>query len=399
MRLGISAALGCLLCATVHAAPALNNPTSEVLSESSSGAVIAVEIPEATLSVLNRGESGDAIAVEIPGTIPDFDQAGVVLPSITKLLEVPEGYRVAARVKNARMREYSIDAMIPRDGMERVLRKTEEPAAVEVGEPGWMRWLRVAPVVIRPAQYDPTTNTVQVAERMELEFEFIPDGNAGRLAPDPDRYWSLDFADFFDTMLLNPRIQRNILPGGQVITRGSYLIITDSTLANFTSAFADWKRAKGFNVVVAPIYYRGISADEIRAYIRDAYENWPRPPEYVLLLGDANASIELPTFFIRNPFPGLNEIDPTDLPYGLIQDEDYFPDIFIGRVSSDSPNSTIAQNFFIRLIRHERDPLGFPADAFSRAVVYAGNRGDGGDVVLSPVETSEWLAQRPREKG
>ncbi len=399
MRLIISAALSCLLCAVVISAPALNNPTTEVLAMSSSGAVVAVEIPEATFSVLNRGESGNAIYVEIPGTIPDFDQTGVVLPSITKLIEVPAGHRASVRVKNAHLRDYSADGMIARDQMERVLRETTEPAIVEVGEPGWMRWMRVAPVVIRPARYDAGSNTIQIVERMELEFEFIPDGSNSGAVPDPARYWSLDYAEFFKSMLLNPGELSNITPGGQMVTRGSYLIITDSTLSNYTTQFAEWKRSKGFNVVVAPIYYRGISAEEIRDYIRDAYENWPRPPEYVLLLGDVNASIQLPVFQIRNPFPGINEIDATDLPYGLMEGDDYYPDILVGRISSDSPNATIAQNYFARLLRHERDPLTFPAAAFNRAVVYAGNRGDGNNVVYSPVETSEWLAQRLREHG
>lgn len=397
MKFAISAALSCLLCVAAIAAPALFNPTSEVISQSASGVTIAVEIPEPSLSVLNRGDYGNAISVEIAGAIPNFDLPGVVLPTITKLLVVPDGYRAVTRIKNVQSRDFSIDAMVPHDEMERVLRGTSQPPVIEVGEAGWMRWLRVAPVVIHPARYDAQTRSIQVAQRVELEFDFVPDGSFSGRNPDPERYWSMDYAAFFDQMLLNPDPPRYIAPGGRVVKRGTYLILTDDTLDYWTPEFANWKRAKGYNVVVAPIYYRGISADEIRAYIRDAYENWERPPEYVLILGDANSGIEFPAFQITNP--GTQESNPTDLPYSLMQDEDYFPDLFVGRVSSDSPTSAIAKNYFARIIRHERNPLSFPAANFNRAVVFACNRGDGNDPVLSPVETAEWLAQRLRENG
>ncbi len=396
MRLIIPAALSCLLCATLFGAPALNILTTEALFSSASSALIAVDVPEPTLSILDRGENGDAVYVEISGALPDFDQTGIVLPTITKLIAVPAGHRAVARLKSANLREFSVDAMIPRDRMERVLRPVEEPSAVEVGEAGWMRWMRVAPVIIRPARYDAATNTIQVAESMELEFDFVPDGSSMNAGADKEKYYSLDFADFFREMVLNPNEMPNILPGGRVVTRGTYLVITDSVLVQYTTQFADWKRAKGFNVVVAPIAHGAESAESIRDYIVNAYLNWDRPPEYVLLLGDVHI---IPPFQIRNPFPGINEIDATDLNFGLVNGDDYFPDILIGRVSSDSPSPAIAQNYFARLIRHEKDALNFPPDAFNRAVVFAGNRGDGNSVVLSPVETSEWLAERLREKG
>jgi hypothetical protein len=298
------------------------------------------------------------------------------------------------------MREYSADAFIPRDESNRSLRSMEVTPLVEVGEAGWMRSTRMAPVIIRPARYDGSSNRIEFAERMELEFHFIPDGSTTGYNPDPERYSSLDFEALTSSLLLNPGEARYILPGGRPIVRGSYLIITDSTIARFATTFAEWKRAKGFDVVVAPIYRDGIQADEVKAFIQDAYDNWDRPPEYVLLLGDVNdPNIQLPSFDIVNPDPRApGEHDVTDLPYTLLAGDDYFPDLFLGRISVSPGSPSGVMTALARYTRHERESHTFPVGQFGRAVLTAGNFGDGAPV-FSPVETSEWLGNELEERG
>ncbi|UCG69290.1 MAG: hypothetical protein JSV09_16185, partial [Thermoplasmata archaeon] len=77
-------------------------------------------------------------------------------------------------------------------------------------------------------------------------------------------------------------------------------------------------------------------ANEITDYIQDAYDTWNPAPSYVLLVGDSEF---IPTHY-RNPHPagghgGFNT--PTDLFYVTVDETDYFPDIFIGRLSVDTP--------------------------------------------------------------
>jgi len=295
----------------------------------------------------------------------------------------------------------SLDRVIHRlDSRTRELRQTSQPPAIEVGEPGWMRWMRIVPVIIRPAKYSPDEHQITAIERMDVDFEFIPDdSNLSNNVPDPERYWSQAFEDMFETLLLNPK-RDNIPSGGRVVQRSSYIIITDAYLDGYVAEFAEWKRRKGFDVVVEPMYERGVTNDDIKDYIQDAYDNWERPPEYVLLVGDVNApGIQLPTFYINSP---TQSTDPTDIPYVLLEGDDYFMDAFIGRISCDSPNPGDLQRALARYLKHERDMQDqddLDMDAYHRATIFAGNYGESGRRIISPVETCRWLAERLRERG
>ena len=375
-------------------------PAARILQQGSAGFTVAITLPDAELT--NPG--GGRLIVDIQGALPDFDAGRLALPAISRLVAVPDGYRAEARVVNRSDRLYDAGADLLRDADDagRELREVSEAPPVEVGTPGWMRYLRVAPVVIRPARYLAETNQIAAAERLEIEFSFLPDGSQSDVAPDPERYWSQAYEELFQALLLNPDALPHIPPGGKPVVRGSYVIITDSWLANITGDFAEWKRRKGFDVRVEPIYQFGVTdRDDIKAFLQDAYDTWERPPEFVLLLGDVNQSnIEIPAYYLRNPAKP-EELDPTDQPYTYLSGDDYFPDLFIGRVSTNSP-SYLAETFFARVMRQERDLLdrhGLDLDAFHRATLWAGNFGDAGRPVVSPVETCRWLGERLRERG
>ena len=58
---------------------------------------------------------------------------------------------------------------------------------------------------------------------------------------------------------------------------------------------ADWKREKGWPVVVVTTDVTGPSSTQIKAWLQNAYDTWDQPPEYVLLVGD---TAEIPAFII-----------------------------------------------------------------------------------------------------
>ncbi|MBM3328118.1 MAG: T9SS type A sorting domain-containing protein [Calditrichaeota bacterium] len=341
------------------------------------------------------------LRVDLGGALPDFESDGPALPVIFRLIAVPDGYETRAEVRIVRERSIDVEPILARDRAgERELRDAGPQPMVEVGEAGWMRWLRVAPVVIRPVRYDAGSRTLQAAEEIAVDFEFVPTRPSGVATPDPACLWSPTFDELFRVLLLNPGSLPGIMPGGNPVHRGSYIIITNRSLSAATIEFAKWKRKKGFDVVVNPMYYPGITADEIRNYIQDAYDRWERPPEVVLLLGDVNApSMSMPSYSIRHPDRNQQEVDVTDLPYSLMTGDDYYPDLFVGRVSVDSLSTSEATIYFSRIVAHETIAHTFPQAAFKRATLFAGNFGDGGRRVLSPVETCEWLGSRLRERG
>lgn len=373
--------------------------TATILSENSAGFSVKLNFTDPNLRAMDDDQAGSRLWLDMPGCVIDFDAEGPALPVFTRLVAVPDGHSIRARVLSHTETVIDAEPVVPKDQMRRTLRAVSDKPVVEVGDPGWMRSLRVAPVVFHPARYDDDEHQLYSTDQMVVEFDFIPDGQPGKDAPDPERYGSLAFDELFRVMLLNPGDRPHIIPGGKVIKRGSYLIITDEDLADAAAEFAEWKRKKGFDAIVAPIYHDGISANEIRDYIQEAYDEWERPPEFVLLVGDVNMpGIRLPAFRIENP-GHAGENDVTDLPYVLLEGDDYFPDAFIGRISSDSPSPTDARKVFYRVMDYEQGSGFIDRDNYHRATLFAGNFGDGNNRVLSPVETNRWLGERLREKG
>jgi len=376
--------------------------------ESPNGFHIDLEFPSGKLTTLVDGISGSRLYFDLPGATADFESDGPALPVFTRLIAVPPGYRVVATLDAVEEVCYSAESIQPRDQNLRKVREVVQSPFIEIGDPVWIRWLRVVPVVIRPARYNLENHTVSVAEGIAVDFEFVPDSTPCASAPDPQRYYSQAFEELFESILLNPGNLPRTLPGGRIVQRGSYLILTDEHLADYVDDLIDWKTRKGFNVVVNPIYRHGITTDEIKAYIQDAYDNWERPPEFVLIIGDVNSpNIRFPAYRYQNPdLP--NERDVSDLPYVLLEGDDYFPDAFIGRISTDSPTSSVTRNVIQRIIDYEqqtyrpdRGSRGYDRylSCFNNTTLFAGNFADGGRRIMSPVNVTRWLARHLRNFG
>jgi len=66
---------------------------------------------------------------------------------------------------------------------------------------------------------------------------------------------------------------------------GRYLIITPAQFVESAERLAAWKTAKGMLAKVVTTTETGTDSVSVRNYILSAYNNWPIPPEYVMLLG------------------------------------------------------------------------------------------------------------------
>ena len=78
------------------------------------------------------------------------------------------------------------------------------------------------------------------------------------------------------------------------------------------------------------------SANAVKSYIQDAYNNYDPAPEYVALIGDAGGSFNIPTYlgsayhFGHDNYPGSFE---GDHPYSQLNGNDLYPEVLVGRIS------------------------------------------------------------------
>jgi len=64
-----------------------------------------------------------------------------------------------------------------------------------------------------------------------------------------------------------------------------YLIVAGDDLVPAAQPLAEWKTAKGMLAKVVPLSEAGPNPDSVRGFIRQAWNNWPVKPEYVLIAG------------------------------------------------------------------------------------------------------------------
>ncbi len=147
------------------------------------------------------------------------------------------------------------------------------------------------------------------------------------------------------------------------------MIVTHPDLADAAGTLALWKMKLGFSTMVVQttdINVAGPTADEIETYVQGAFDNWATPPDFLILIGDADL---VPTHYqTEHPGAGSDPDDDypdgtmigTDLYYATVDGNDYFPDIAMGRIPVD--NLEQASAIVSKIIRYERTPP--PASSF-----------------------------------
>jgi hypothetical protein len=154
-----------------------------------------------------------------------------------------------------------------------------------------------------------------------------------------------------------PEVRGNKAAGSPL--GGSYVIVCGPQYAGALAPLVDWKTRKGWPVHLVTTDVTGTTNDGIKAWLTDAYATWDVPPEYVLLVGDVG---DVPSW----SFSG----NVTDLPYALLDGDDWMPDVMLGRFSVS--NQSECQAMVAKTVAYERTPYLDETGWFTRSVMVAG---------------------------
>jgi uncharacterized cupredoxin-like copper-binding protein len=345
-----------------------------------------------------EGEAFHRISME--GAKKLADPGRPELPFVTRLIAIGPTGGVKARMVDS---EFHIldDVNVSPAGPNLIEGSTEDISAFEkrpdpysgfypaeivtVSEPAIMRDLRLVSVTVSPVRFDPESGKLKVYERMVIELEEDSSTNVNAKHYGAGSHSSA-FTGLYETLVSNYS-----RPGVSSTQTGTYLIITHDRFFDEVQLMADWKKRKGWPVVVTPLSEIGTSptAGEIKQYIQDAYDTWQLPPEYLLLVGDTQMSGigDFPSFYYD---AGLVS-DVTDLPYALLEGEDYFPDLFVGRLSVDSDGEALVA--CIKTVKYESEPNKAANGWADRALVVGANYG-AVPPPITPVWTSRWVRDK-----
>ena len=188
----------------------------------------------------------------------------------------------------------------------------------DIAEIGVIRNHQFILVELYPLQYNPVTSELKIIKSCELSIQNIL--NDVEITSNQERYYSPSFEQIFNNLFENHLNIYNKIGTEQE----GFLIITYNDFYEEMQPFVDWKESLGFDVTITRTseISGGPTKENIKQYIKDAYDSWAIPPTYVLLVGDTN---QIPTF------TGSSSGTASDLYYATMNVGDYFPDIFIGR--------------------------------------------------------------------
>lgn len=216
---------------------------------------------------------------------------------------------------------------------------------------------------IFPFQYNPLSNSISVINSATYTVSFIP-------PPIPQDTILPEIKELFIEKFYQ-NFKKSEIKNGSSPT---YLIITPQRFENTLTFFANYKRNIGFDVTVVNTVTTGTSKDNIKDYINNFN------PMFVLLVGDI---ADIPAY---GTMDGSEDYDPTtDLDYTLLEGNDFFPDVFLGRM----PVSTEAelQNILNKTIFMETNMYRLGNNAKFLAGWHLKNNG----------EPNEWYCKRFEE--
>ncbi|OGR01995.1 MAG: hypothetical protein A2284_19345 [Deltaproteobacteria bacterium RIFOXYA12_FULL_61_11] len=339
-------------------------PVLEVERQDHQGVSLILRSPGAYLDELEvAGQTFHTVTMPDQGMI--IDPGKPALPTYTHFLAVPKGASVEVTVQTENL-EYGDYLVYP----------SQPPAADGVGLP-------TPPFAFDPASYSSRNlypsapvladgrTTLRGLDLLLLRFFPVQYLGAERtLVTHPTIRVRVTFkgsqGHFFHTRTYSPwfdGLYRNLVVNRDSLERvkydwrrsggegADYLIVTDDRFLPAAKRLAKAKRLLGLSTRIVTMDQLGRSAEQLVAYIKNAYSTWQPAPSFLLLLGDSEF---VPTNYrTKHPYnPGLTG---TDLYYAAIDGEDLYADISHGRISVDTLEQ--AEHSVNKILAYEFDPI------------------------------------------
>jgi len=323
------------------------------------------------------------------------------IPTFSGMLAVPDGLKISVTAQA--LEKVIVPDLIIRplqddnSSFSSIGKSADSPrdkSLIILGDPAIYHGVRVVPFTINPILYDAQNQKLEVTSQITLDFAFsgrddrAKPRRSGRMIPE-------SFRGLLQGQVLNWEeiVSQSAGKSGLPATGpGTYLVISPE-IASITAALQpllDWRSRQGYTVRHATTLTTGTSTTQIKNYIQNVYDNAEIPLEYVVLVGDADGSVQLATW--HESLSGYT--GEGDHYYTMLDGDDILPDVLIGRLSVRDP--TQLNTIVNKIIGYETNPpMDADPDWFTRAAV----AGDPSESGISTVYVSQWLKAQLQDFG
>ena len=321
--------------------------------------------------------NGDIYSILNLGKEVNIQEKGSpALPKITRSIIIPDDKKMTVNVLESEFIEYSFKIASGKGVIVRPDTPSDIPFTfsdiykqneyypgrlTELGDPYILRDFRGLTVTVNPFQYNPVTKSLRVY--YHLIIEVVPSG-IGQLNT---KYRTVNgYNKNFESLYSSHFINDIPLRYNTVEERGRMIVISYGDFMDAIQPFVDWKNQKGIQCDLYDVYDLGANSTGIKNFIQNEYDS-SDDLCFVQLVGD---HAQVPTIIVSNGGGGGS--DPS---FSLLEGNDDYPEIFVGRFSASSISQLETQ--VERSIHYERDII--EGSWLHKGVGIGSNQGPGDD--------------------
>ncbi len=333
-----------------------NSMDIAVVSSTGSKTVIAYEIGGFTrIPIEIDGEL--YYGLQLDDEAVTFERGSPELPHIIRSIIIPNHAEVEASIIRSDFVEYPI-AVVPSKGLiDRSLIRWKIPYEfsgvydtdgfypeniVELGTPYILRDFRGMAVSVYPFQYNPRTRILRVYTNLTVEIR-----ENGEETENVKYRNTVSTSEYFSRIYKSHFINFDENRYSPVEEKGRMIVISHADFMSAIQPYVDWKNQKGIQTDLYDVATIGSDTTSIKNFILSQY-NQNDGLVFVQLVGDAQY---VPTCLTDSVFWEIRGC--SDSRYSLVDGNDTYPDLFIGRFSAQSVEQVETQ--VERTIWYERD--------------------------------------------
>ena len=209
-----------------------------------------------------------------------------------------------------------------------------------------LRDFRGQNIMVYPYAYNPVTKTLRVYDELRIAVKKVSDnglnqkvasGRSGVVSPEMKASYERRFINFSNQEKYD-----------FIEDEGEMLVIYVNEYKDEVERLVEWKNISGRPTTMVKASETG-SLDNMKDYIKNYYNEHPNLT-FVLLIGEYS---DLPPYEIGVYIEGLLNIAKSDNYYGMLEGDDFYEEVLVGRLSVK--NLEDAKNQIDRIIYYERD--------------------------------------------
>ena len=302
-----------------------------------------------------NGETFHKIRLENESTT--FEKGNPELPKITRSIIIPDRAKMEVEIVESEHVEYKLK-IPPSKGL---LSREIDPESVsyqfadmysqnefypenlsETGKPYILRDLRGMTITVFPFSYNAQTEILRVYHHLTIKVD-----NIGLDDVNVKTRETTGHNSYFTSLYRNHFLNYDDILSREIEENGRMLVICYNDYLEAANPYVNWKNQKGIQTDIYNISDIGADTTSIKNFIQTEYDA-DNSLTFVQFIGDEE---HIPSCMIEREYcPGQGSSDPS---YALLEGNDSYPDIFIGRFSAQTIPDVETQ--VSRSIYYERD--------------------------------------------